>query len=622
MLLIVSIYPTQYLSVAEVNDQIPPAPEFISVVPDGDNGDYIFNQNDTVKIQYTSDRFDVEGLILVGEGSGLSWNITFTETNNFTKSSSLGPESVYDIDLNVTSYTVFVVYAWYNDLDNITMEVLDNLDGALGHQLWITEGSLYPTLDNVEGGTSQDDENVEFYVPRYENATIIYLTNDPENVNSTFITLSFANSTEDLYNESKSIRVNMSQTIFAVGDVSEFKYTINITQRLIFFTAFNEFGWERKRSDTPISHQITTGFIIEVDFFESKDEYTELDPIVFNVTITNSTNDDKFSYRYRYFENETTETPLLNWTETSLDSFFLEQKLLNVSIDDVNHTQNITIYNVFFELELNISNILEIQVFVDYLGQSYNASIPDVITIHDSKPEISLLTSDLSITNSHSGFIAWETSILRGTLNETVISSNTTDLSDFSIFGLDNYTAIFNETGVIIEGNHELIINVTTTFEIVNISDPMGARITVFAFNNITAIYRVDTENPTISFVDEIEFSDANGIVTVKFTFEDLGINPTGVIFATVSWGNGLAINVTSLEEATIIYRYSGTYTITLNATDAAGNINSISFEVTVTVPTTETSKNGDSPISIIALFAGFISIVIVSKIIRKRENF
>ena len=173
MLLIVSIYPTQYLSVAEVNDQIPPAPEFISVVPDGDNGDCIFNQNDTVKIQYTSDRFDVEGLILVGEGSGLSWNITFTETNNFTKSSSLGPESVYDIDLNVTSYTVFVVYAWYSDLDNITMEVLDNLDGALGHQLWITEGSLYPTLDNVEGGTSQDDENVEFYVPRYENATII-----------------------------------------------------------------------------------------------------------------------------------------------------------------------------------------------------------------------------------------------------------------------------------------------------------------------------------------------------------------------------------------------------------------------------------------------------------------
>ena len=44
------MYPTQYLSVAAVDDLIPPAPEFNSVVPDGDNGDYIFNQNETVNI--------------------------------------------------------------------------------------------------------------------------------------------------------------------------------------------------------------------------------------------------------------------------------------------------------------------------------------------------------------------------------------------------------------------------------------------------------------------------------------------------------------------------------------------------------------------------------------------
>ena len=49
----------------------PPAPEFLSMTPDRglyDNGTIASN----VSIEYRADRFDVEGLILLGEGSNLS----------------------------------------------------------------------------------------------------------------------------------------------------------------------------------------------------------------------------------------------------------------------------------------------------------------------------------------------------------------------------------------------------------------------------------------------------------------------------------------------------------------------------------------------------------------------
>ncbi len=619
------MYPTQFLSVAQVDNSKPPAPKFNSVVPDGEDVDYIFNQNETVKLQYTADRFEVEGLVILANGSDLSWEFNFTNPQNFTKTSSLGPTSVYEYEFNVTSYTIFIVYSWYNDISNRTMEELENVDGALGHQLWITEGSQYPNFNDVQGGTPQDEnieieENTEFYVPMYKNVTIVYTTQDPAAVNSTYVILTFANSEEDLYNETLSVRVSMNQTIFSEEGVSTFEYTYNVTQRLVYFTAFNDFGWERKRHNQPIFHKITTGFDFSFELFESENEFTDLDPIVFNVTASNSTSDDMFSYRYRYFENNTSENPLVDWTEKPLDEFFVEQKYLNVSIDDVNHTQNVTIYNVYFELDLNVSNVLELQVFVDYLGHSENSSIPKIITIQDSKPEVSLTTPDIKITNADNGFIGWEYSSLRGTVSEALISSNTTiaTLSNLSVLGDDNQTFSFDDGAGVIEGYHEITLNVTNSFEIVNISDPLGPRITVFASRIITAIYRVDTTIPTVSFINNPLQSEPDGRVKVEFDFDDLGIYPTGVVYATLSWGNGLIINATSLTEASIVYRKSGTYTITLNVTDAAGNSNVDSFEIEVTVPTIETSDRKRGPISAISIFAAFITIVMV---IKSRKN-
>lgn len=614
------MYPTQFLTVAQTDNPIPPAPEFNSVVPDGQDNDYIFNQNETVTLQYTADRFEVEGLVIIGNGSDLLWEFNLTNSQNFTKTNSLGPISVYEYEFNVTSYTIFVVYSWYNDISNRTMEVLENDDGAATHQFWIAEGRQYPNFSDVEGGTPQNEnievnENTEFYVPMYKNVTIVYTTHDPEIFNSTYVTLSFANSTKDLYNESLSIRVSMNQTIFSEDGISTFEYTYNVTQRLVFFTAFNDRGFERKRHFEPIYHQITTGFDFNFTLFESENEYTDLDPIVFNVTAVNSTNDDMFSYRYRYFENDTSDDPLVDWAEVSLASFFIEQKYVNASIGGVNHTQNVTIYNVYSDdLDLKPSNILELQLFVDYFDQIYNSSIPKVITIHDSKPEVSLTSPETKITNRDTGYIGWQYSTLRGAVDDVLISSDTTSLSDLSILGQDNHTFSFDDGAGVIESDHKITLNVTNSFEIVNILDPTGPRITVFAFRNITAIYRVDTHKPSVTFINNPLTSDENGRVKIEFSFTDLGVNPTDVVYASLSWGNGLVINATSLTEAIMVYRKSGTYTITLNVSDAAGNFNVSSFDIEVTVQTTETSNRGNGPILTIPIFTAFITLALIIK--------
>ncbi|MFV2015159.1 MAG: hypothetical protein ACC656_07025, partial [Candidatus Heimdallarchaeota archaeon] len=197
LLLVIGLYPTQYLSIAQTDDPKPSEPIFKGVNPSGESDSYIFEENQTVTILYDANRFDVDGIVLVGKGSGLGLDPVLAK--NFTRVSSLGPTSSYEIKLNVSEYTYFFAYSWSKALTNNTKEILVFVDNALGHQMWTLEGSQFPSFIDVVGGTPEDDniargKNEEFYTPLGSEVTIVYEARDPSN--STVVTLKFANSTE------------------------------------------------------------------------------------------------------------------------------------------------------------------------------------------------------------------------------------------------------------------------------------------------------------------------------------------------------------------------------------------------------------------------------------------
>lgn len=625
----ISLYPTQYLNIVSAEDPKPSVPEFRGVTPAGDSNNYIFEENQTVTILYDADRFDVDGIVLVGDGSGLQLDPVFAR--NFTKISSEKAFSYYEIELNVSGYTYFFAYSWSKSLTNNSMEVLDLFDNAPGHQMWTEEGSSYPTFVDVVGGTPEEDgiersENEEFYAALGTEVTIVYEARDP--TNSTVVTLSFANSTDALYNDSLAVKETMTY-VSDTDNILTFNYNYTVTQRWVYFTASNEYGSDRVAQDEPVFRTLTNGFEFNVTFTEALNQfdsnpinfqYTDLDTVVFNVTTVNATDDDEFYYRYRHYENASSEDPVADWTETKLVSPIVNKQEINKTIDAANFTQTVTTFNVIIDVEFDVGNIVELQTYVEYFGSSYNESSPYSILIRDSRPDLSLLTANDTITRASTGFIDWEYSTLRGSITTATISSNTTSLSD-SVLNLANYTVSFADGGDTIEENHEITITVTNFFDIVNTTDPNQGRYDVQAVRNISAIYRVDTTGPTVSFVEEPEFTDSIGRVTLKFNFEDMGANPTGVAFASLSWGNGLVIDVTDLNEASIKYRYSSSYNVTLKVIDLAGNFNFSSFDITAEVPEVSTSNREKGPMSIVSIIGSFVLIGLIASKSKRRTQ-
>ena len=296
------------------------------------------------------------------------------------------------------------------------MEEYDEIDGAPGHQLWLDEGPQFPEFRDVLGATNLGSDD-EFYTAQDSNISVVYRMAVPTELNETSITLSFSNSSDGLYNSSTSVRINMNQTSFAENDYSEFEYNYTMDQRIVFFTAFNEYGWERSSASQPIFHKITTGFDLNVSFSEKPTEYTELDIITFNVTTTNQTTEDNLFFRYRYFENNTVDSPLLNWTSTNLITLVTNDTFVNVTQEGTgNWTQRRVDYNIRMDHTFNVSQKVEIQVYTEYLGQEYNESSPYTFIIQDSRPTFNLLSNNDTITNQANIFLDWDSSTVRGTV--------------------------------------------------------------------------------------------------------------------------------------------------------------------------------------------------------------
>ena len=84
------------------------------------------------------------------------------------------------------------------------------------------------------------------------------------------------------------------------------------------------------------------------------------------MTSFNATSDDEFFYRIRVFENDTSEDPLNDWTNTRIDAgaLIFPTELVN---NTLNHNSTKSTYNVNLG-EFNISQKIELQIYVAHLS--------------------------------------------------------------------------------------------------------------------------------------------------------------------------------------------------------------------------------------------------------------
>ncbi|MHA2253461.1 MAG: PKD domain-containing protein [Candidatus Kariarchaeaceae archaeon] len=616
LIILLLVFPTITTQIGSLDSIQPqqvtvPAPVFVSLIPSGEpEGSYIFQINQTIEIQYLTTRNEVDGILLLGNGSNLVQEFDHPDVLEFKLDRSQKNVSWYKIELNVTSYTQFIAYSWSTVKSNGTYEEINFKDGATGHELWTTEGQQFPIFDKITDDTSNlRVEGDHFYSPIGSNVSIVYTAQDP--LNDTSVTLVFSNTSEGLYNDSVSKKVPMDQFEFANENQSRFIYNFTLEQRLLYFTAFNDYGWERKFAIVNEHHSITNGFFTEVDYSQGFDEYTNVDDIIFNVTAYNETVDDEFFYRIREFENETSKDPLEEWQEINIDLNKINSTLVNLTLT-YNTTKDTYQVNLG---KFSVNRTIEFQPFVRYLTGTHYLSDPSRIVIQDAKPRITLLSENNTYIRSPNATIRFSFDTVRGSIENATVKSGI--LTETLLSNFDNYTISFlDNLQEIVEGDHIIILNVTNSLPIFNSSDPL------FLTQTISIVFKVDFTAPVVNFdVDNPTETHDEGKITLKFNYTDSTIVDSGIRYVLLSWGDGITINATGLESASYKFRSSGVYTITLTAYDQVGNSNSTSFTVTATVTPFSTTIKRETPLELSSIIVGLISTWIVLNIVRIKRK-
>ncbi len=594
ILLIVSSLPLTITPVVAANV---PAPEFVSMTPDG-SGSFVVSYNTTVTITYTADRFAVDGVILLGTGSNLTTNYN-EKLINFTAMNSHRDKTTYELNITITSYTVFYAYAWSGSFSNGTTENFENFDGVNGHQVWVQNKETYPVFSTIQNAEARSG-TIEYYAPLGKLVTIIYTSIDP--FDNQTITLSLSDNETGVFNSSLSTRVTMTKLSHeSTTNTTTFGYNYTINQRLVFFTAFNIYGWERKMSNPEVSivHRITNGFSFSTTFSESISKYTDIDYITLNLTSYNESNDDEFYFRYQVLENKTSDNILVNWTSVSFG--------VNISYTIVNDTNNYNttehIYQASINQKFNVSQVVKVQAYVKFKGGMYNESDPVEIEIHDSRPNIKILSRNETYTNEKEDLVKFEFSNVRGdVLNASIVSNYT---ASASIKSLDNFTIGFTDNnGDVVDGTHVVTILVFNTLN---------------RSRSVNILYYVDTIPPTASFNNtNPTTTDDSGFITIHFSYEDVSATATGIKYATLDWGDGLVMNATGLKSANHQYRNSTAVTLNLTVFDMAGNSFSVTFDISVVIKENNTSTTNNVPIELFPIMSAIISII---AIIKKRKK-
>ena len=615
VLLLLAMLPPGTAKISSDNT-LPPAPVFQSLDNTGNPaGSHIYDNNTEITISYKANRYAVDGLVLLGSGSNLTISLSNTDyVRNFTKTSSLRDNSFYSIKLNITSYTYFYAYAYSGNLNNGTYEKLDSLiDSSPGHELWINQGKLYPTFDPTAKVSEIRSGNV--YGALNSQVTIQYLMRN--NVNEAdYATISVAENKSAVFDQNTAlVWTNMTKVNYTqIGnyDFSVFQVNVSVTLPVLYFTAFNSYGWERTSATTADIHEISTGFNVSTTYTQPLNKYTSLDNIGFNITTFNETNTMSVGYQYRTFANDSKGVTPSNWT--TVDNLVnTTGVLLNSTFDgvtQVNSTLKRT-YEVTINQLFDIGNVIEVQQFVRYgTGTNISTSM-DRITIIDPSPSLTITSANNTYTRQPSAVVTFSYSTPKGDITSATITQllpTGVNNSALTILNRVNRTITFAANGntTILEGNHTLYFKVTNS---------LGISTTAMI------VYHVDQTAPTGTLTPSTTTS-TDGKIKLTITFEDTGIDPSGVAYVKLDWGNNMTINAINQTQVEMTYRKSGTYTITMTVYDKAGNSQAFTTSVTVTLPArTPTSNTQNSPVPLLPAMFSLLSLAAISIYRRRKFN-
>ena len=578
----------------------PPAPEFVSISPEKT----IYAIGEAITVEYRADRFEVDGVVIVGEGSNLSLNPE--NSLNMTLKRSYREYSYYSITFNVTSFTKFWAWAWSGSITNGTAEALEPFaHGDKAHYIFVEGQQMPPSLKEVIGGEQDLLHPTEYYVPQGNQVTIRY-----EIINSTgneTLYIAFSTNKTLLYNDSVTLpestdpnngyilferEMTLKEYIQKVvePDVSIYEFNVTLNTRMLYFAARNDIGWEIDQTTLdPRVNILTNGFSFNSTVFD--ENFTESDTIAVNITAYNASSYDSFMFRYRIYENLTTDEPS-NWTDIALTTP-LDQYVSNIT----GWNTTVVVYNVTLG-PFEPNKTIEYQAYVKYLGDTQNESrnLLQRFSVVPSTPYGHFTLEDKIYTNAENFTLLWSAGSFKGDVTNITLLVNGT--LEAIILGEENYTLLLPSEGIYL-----LELNVTNSLNISAIVD------------NMTLV--VDRTVPLVSFIGLSNDSTytSGDIIRIRYsdnsTFWDSGIEKV-----IVDWGDGIITVATNQTEIQHSYLIGGSYNITITAFDKAGNNNSVSITVTVTPVSIPTSTKEEAPLSVIPFLLGLfvLSAILVVK--------
>ncbi|MHA1912366.1 MAG: PKD domain-containing protein [Candidatus Kariarchaeaceae archaeon] len=611
VILITSIFLSAPIT-AELNltaDGNPPAPEFVSMTPDRslyDNGTSTSN----VTVEYRADRFDVEGLILLGEGSNLS--LSYDDGLMMNLSYTYKQWAYYTTNITVSENTRFYAWAWHTSHDNGTEEPYqEDFFEQSGHYVFSNTSEYLPVKESVSN-TTDSLTDTHFVAITNASITIKYsITNDA--VNNTLEIALASNPDEVLNAELDDMNLESKDEL----NTTTYNYTLTFDGPELYFSVKSEIGWDLLRDNEEWSlntYRITTqGVKFNSTIASHFVNQTNIDIMTLNVTLENSTDYSVGFFFRNYNSTEETNDTYPEWEKinaslidsfsynTSLEYYFWDNQTLNESTTEwhmvevpYNATTTVQVYSVEIGPFGNGTKV-DYYSFAEYAGHYYNeteVSAIRTVTIQSSLPYATISASEYYYKLTEVTFsLTTSTSSGSEIVELSFIAENTTfDLA------VDEDSYEYNFTA---EGVHTVYLNVTNDLN--------------YSYLAETEVI-VDHTTPTLNIISQIDGTTINSsYVMFELSYSD---SLADIETVTVAWGDGTAIYLTGTI-ASHQYGESGEYTITITVKDKSGNEVTEVLEITVNI--VEETTQSDTPIMGLVTLLGIMSSIVYTR--QKRQN-
>ncbi|UJG41964.1 MAG: hypothetical protein K9W45_05730 [Candidatus Heimdallarchaeum aukensis] len=546
-----------------------PAPKLKEYTPAG----FSIENGTLITVNYTVPRFaGIDGVFLVGEGSGLTTDLNSALALNY--SHSYRDLSYYSGVFNLTENTKFKGYAWSGEITNGTYEdlpVFNHMDAW--HYIYARNSIHPPYLDEDIISLPKVGTNA-FLAELNQTITLKYIVRNGNPADKVTLALSVYRDRISNANLTNYEGVTFLEMDYETNDTGTgfpvYTISFNLTERMIYFAANNSAGWDLNAETGELQiYRLQNGFNFE-SYPEESDYYTDIDDVIVILQTLNETKNDEFGISYKVEESETNRTEIVPLTDLTNGVLINETNVTN------SDGWNDTIREYRFNLgKFNVGNVVYFRAFNLYYGEQYNETEGEFheLQIYDSKPKLTLLPRSQTYFNYNTITFNYTIQLAKGDISEIFFNfgdGNTENITDFE--KMSTVHSFANES------------------EVYNVS--LYVETTLGTSENISSLIYIDLENPTLSIdpksTNTSISKSTDGYVELFFNYED----NFGVAYVYIDWGDGTVWNATNSYSAAHQYISSGDFEAKITVTDKAGNNYTVSviFSIELQEETTQTT--------------------------------